>query len=230
MAKESILHWTPAAVVFDCDGTLMDSEQHWQEARELVLRGYGVAPDTMFAARAKGLHYTQCGQMMAETAGRPGLAEEMTRQLLDVFRKLVAENPVTCPGASELVFAAAEFAPLAVASNCPRDVVESSLDQAGLLSCFAHVIVPEDGLLPKPDPALYLAAVDRCGAAPADSLAVEDSACGILSAVRAGLRVLGVGPNPGRQEAATTDLWVTTLADPALLSWAAGRPARCPAL
>lgn len=154
----------------------------------------------------------------------------MTRQLLDVFRKLVAENPVTCPGASELVFAAAEFAPLAVASNCPRDVVESSLDQAGLLSCFAHVVVPEDGLAPKPDPALYLAAVELCGAVPAEALAVEDSACGIQSAVRAGLRVLGVGPHPGEQETALTDLWVTTLADPAVLAWAASRPARCPAL
>ncbi|QMU70064.1 HAD family phosphatase [Streptacidiphilus sp. P02-A3a] len=228
MAKESILSWTPAAVVFDCDGTLMDSEQHWQEARELVLRGYGVAPDRTFAARAKGLHYAQCGQLMAETAGRAGLAVEMTRQLLDAFRKLVAENPVTCPGAHELVLAAAEFAPLAVASNCPRDVVESSLDQAGLLSCFAHVVVPEDGLPPKPDPAVYLRAVELCGAAAADSLAVEDSACGIRSAVGAGLRVLGVGPRPSEQEITMADLWVGTLAEPTVLDWAASWKANCP--
>ncbi|QMU76746.1 HAD family phosphatase [Streptacidiphilus sp. PB12-B1b] len=230
MAKKSILTWTPAAVVFDCDGTLMDSEQHWQEARELVLRGHGIAPDDLFAARAKGLHYTQCGRLMAETAGFPGLAEAMTRQLLDVFRKLVAENPVTCPGARELVLAAAEFAPLAVASNCPLDVVESSLDQAGLLSCFAHIVVPQDGLLPKPEPDVYLAAVERCGAVPDESLAVEDSACGIRSAVSAGLRVLGVGPHPGEEETAMADLWVTTLADPALRAWAAGRQARCAAV
>ncbi|MEV7597226.1 HAD family phosphatase [Kitasatospora sp. NPDC089797] len=229
MAKESILSWTPTAVVFDCDGTLMDSESHWQDARSLVLHSYGVAPDASFSDRAKGLHYTQCGRLMAETAGRPGLAEEMTRQLLESFRKLVAENPVTCPGAPELVRAAAEFAPLAVASNCPRDVVESSLDHAGLLPLFGHVLVPEDCLRPKPDPALYLAAVELCGAVPADALAVEDSACGIRSAVGAGLRVLGVGPRPSDEERAAVDLWVTSLADPSVLAWAASRPSRCPA-
>lgn len=226
MTAHPILGWTPAAVVFDCDGTLMDSEQHWQQARDLVLRGHGCAPDADFAERAKGLHYAECGRLMAETAGEPALAEQMTRQLLTTFRKLVAEDPVTMPGAVELVRRTSRFATLAVASNCPRDVVESCLDTAGLRGHFAHIVVPGDAVRPKPHPDVYLTAVRRCGADPADSLAVEDSLCGIQAASRAGMRVLGVGPRPGPEETALVDMWVSSLADPELLAWAENRVPR----
>ncbi|MFI1869550.1 HAD family hydrolase [Streptomyces jumonjinensis] len=218
-----IFPWTPAAVVFDCDGTLMDSERHWEDARDLVLREYGVIPDEEFAELSKGVHYTECGQLMAVTAGRPELASEMTRKLLDGFRSLVAEDPVIAPGARELVSRAAEFAPLAVASNCPRDVVEDCLDTAGLLRHFAHVIVPEKQVRPKPHPDVYLSAAAACGAEPMDCLAVEDSLCGIRSAVRAGLRVLGVGVGPDRESLAMADHWVRSLEDRALLVWARSR-------
>ncbi|MGW6461040.1 HAD family hydrolase [Streptomyces sp. NPDC055078] len=214
-----IFPWTPAAVVFDCDGTLMDSERHWQGARDLVLREHGVTPTDEFAELSKGVHYTECGRLMADEAGRPELAAEMTSKLLDAFRSLVAEEPVTTPGAAELVARAAEFAPLAVASNCPRDVVEDCLDTAGLLRHFSHVIVPEQHMRPKPHPDVYLSAAAACDAEPSDCLAVEDSLCGIRSAVRAGLRVLGVGPRPDRESRAMADHWVRSLDDRALVTW-----------
>jgi HAD superfamily hydrolase (TIGR01509 family) len=225
MTAEKLLAWTPAAVVFDCDGTLMDSERHWEEAREVVLRSHGAVSDKEFAERTKGLHYSECGRMMAEFAGFPDLAEQMTGQLLEAFRALVADNPVTMPGAAELVAKAASFAPLAVASNCPRDVVEDGLSRAGLLRYFSHVLVPEGEVRPKPYPDVYLAAARLCGAAPGDALAVEDSHCGVLSASRAGLRVLGVGPRKPVDEGPPVDLWVSTLADPDLLKWADTRAA-----
>ncbi|MFI1017854.1 HAD family hydrolase [Streptomyces sp. NPDC020965] len=218
-----IFPWTPAAIVFDCDGTLMDSERHWVGARDLVLREFGVVPTEEFAELSKGVHYTECGQLMAATAGRPDLADEMTERLLRGFRALVAENPVTTPGAHELVARAAEFAPLAIASNCPRDVVEEGLDTAGLLRHFGHVVVPEEHVRPKPHPDVYLRAAAACGAEPADCLAVEDSLCGIRSAVRAGLRVLGVGLRPDRESFAMADHWVRSLEDRALLVWVESR-------
>lgn len=93
MTSERVLSWTPSAIVFDCDGTLMDTERHWQNAREHALGEFGLAPAPGFADRAKGLHYTQCGLLMAEEAGRPDLAADMTGSLLRIFRDLVAENP-----------------------------------------------------------------------------------------------------------------------------------------
>lgn len=226
MTAHPILDWTPTAVVFDCDGTLMDTERHWQAARDNVLLGYGFPPDAEFAEAAKGVHYTECGRLMARVAGRPDLAGEMTAQLLDTFRKLVADNPVTSPGAERMVVATARFAPLAVASNCPRDVVESCLESVGLLRYFEQVVVPGDGVRPKPDPDVYRTAVRALGALPADALAVEDSYCGLRSAADAGLRVLGVGPDPSPEATALADLWVPTLAEPSLLAWVADRMPR----
>ncbi|MFF2640956.1 HAD family hydrolase [Streptomyces niveus] len=223
MSSERVLSWTPSAIVFDCDGTLMDTEKHWQDAREHALGEYGLIAAPGFADRAKGLHYTECGRLMAVESGHPDLTEELTDGLLRIFLELVAENPVTMPGARELVSSAATFAPLAVASNCPREVVESCLDTADLRDYFDHIVVPDAGTRPKPQPDVYLTAARRCGAEPADALAVEDSLCGVEAASRAGMRILGVGPWPGERTTAMVDLWVSSLAEPNLSRWADAR-------
>jgi HAD superfamily hydrolase (TIGR01509 family) len=223
MTPHRILSWTPAAIVFDCDGTLMDTERHWIDARELTMNDFGIAPAAGFAERTKGLHYTQCGQLMADEAGRPELGGELTAGLLGHFRALVAMNPQTMPGAREMVTNAAKFAPLAVASNCPRDVVETCLRQADLIDYFDHIVVPDDGNRPKPHPDVYLTAARYCAAAPEDTLAVEDSSCGVEAAARAGLRILGVGPWPGEAVAASVDLWVESLDQPDIFEWARKR-------
>ncbi|MEV7084487.1 HAD family phosphatase [Streptomyces sp. NPDC093085] len=228
MTVQRILSWTPAAIVFDCDGTLMDTECHWQDARISALRAFGFIPAPGFAERAKGLHYTECGALMAEEAGHPELTAGLTERLLADFRALAEARPLTMPGAPQLVEQAARFAPLAVASNCPREVVEASLSTAGLLHRFGHVVVPDgpddrDGIRPKPHPDVYLTAARLCGADPADTLAVEDSHCGVEAAERAGMRILGVGPWPGDRTAALVDLWVRSLDEPAVRGWAGAR-------
>ncbi|MEU5208692.1 HAD family phosphatase [Streptomyces sp. NPDC020742] len=223
MTAHRILSWTPAAVVFDCDGTLMDTERHWQDARDLVLHSFGCTPTAEFSEQSRGLHYTECGRMMAEMAGRPELTAAMTETLLENFRDLVAANPTTMPGAPELVHSTVQFAPLAVASNCPREVVESCLTVAGLRDCFQHIVVPDADTKPKPHPDVYLTAARLCGVDPGEALAVEDSTCGVQAATAAGLRVLGVGPQPSEDDTAAADWWVGSLEEPAVQGWAGAR-------
>lgn len=226
MPLRSVLAWTPSAVVFDCDGTLMDTERHWEAARELTIQEFGLTVAAGFADRTKGLHYSECSRLMAQEAGRPHLAEQLAARLLSRFRVLVARAPKTMPGAPELVADAAGFAPLAVASNCPREVVEDCLTAAGLLGYFEHIVVPDDAIRPKPHPDVYLTAARRCGVEAAETLAVEDSYCGVQAATRAGLRVLGVGPWPGETTAQMVDLWVEGLDEPRVREWASARVIR----
>lgn len=228
MVSHSILTWTPAAVVFDCDGTLLDTERHWQTARDRTLKEFGVRAAPGFEVRSKGLHYTECGELMAQEAGRPALAGQLAARLLRHFRTLALEAPRTMPGAPELVGAVAKSAPLAVASNCPLEVVEECLDSADLLRYFQHIVVPDEDIRPKPHPDVYLVAARRLQAAPADTLAVEDSRCGVQAAVRAGLRVLGVGPWPGEETGAMVDLWVASLSEPRIVEWMGKRLAPRP--
>lgn len=225
MTAHRIFDWTPQAVVFDCDGTLVDSERHWEQARDIVLREHGVAVDPGFAERSKGLHYTECGALMARLAGRPDAREEMTEQLLARFRDLVAQRPVAVRGAQALVTSLSRRAPLAVASNCPADVVEFCLRSVGLRHHFRHVVVPETGVRPKPLPDPYVEAARRLGVDCGSALAVEDSINGIKAAVGAGLRVIGVGRQASREAVALVDLWVEALDDPRLMAWAENRPA-----
>ncbi|MGV9314938.1 HAD family hydrolase [Streptomyces sp. NPDC003691] len=220
MLRNRSPHWSPRAVVFDCDGTLLDSEKHWVDARHRVLAEHGVIPDEKFTDLAQGVHYTECGRLMATMAGRPGMAAELTAALLGAFRELSAARPVTCPGAPALVASAADRMPLAVASNCPQDVVETGLAGAGLLRHFRHVVVPGGPVRPKPEPDVYAEAAARCAAEPAECLAFEDSLCGIRSAVSAGIPVIGIGENPAPESLQLADGWVASLEDPELVSWA----------
>ncbi|MEU3862706.1 HAD family phosphatase [Streptomyces sp. NPDC028722] len=217
-----LLDWSPEAVVFDCDGTLMDSERHWQEARSRAFREYGLQPPPGFAEQATGLHYEDCGRLMARSAHKPELAECLTAALLDHFLALVTDDPVTMPGAVRLVRLLAGRLPLAVASNCPRVVVEGSLERAGLLTYFRYLVVPDagDSIRPKPHPDVYTVAARLCGVPPHRALAVEDSLPGVEAARRAGLRVLGVGPRPQADGATRADLWLPKLDAPELLTWA----------
>jgi HAD superfamily hydrolase (TIGR01509 family) len=223
MIPHRVLSWTPAAVVFDCDGTLMDTERHWQDARKQAMDQCGLSWASGIAERARGLHYTECGRLLASEAGRPDLETELTERLLATFRTLVSNNPTTMPGAPELVEATAKFAPLAVASNCPQEVVETCLETAGLRDYFDHIVVPGQRIRPKPYPDVYLTAAQLCGVHPTEALAVEDSACGIRSAAQARMRILGVGPWPGEEVMAMVDLWVHSLDEPHVTSWAGGR-------
>ncbi|MFF4753838.1 HAD family hydrolase [Streptomyces sp. NPDC002514] len=231
----SLLDWSPDAVVFDCDGTLMDTERHWQDARTRALHAFGLTPSAGFAERAKGVHYTDCGRLMAEEAHKPELAADLTKALLDHFMDLVAGNPVTMPGAAEFVRSLSGRLPLAVASNCPLEVVEESLSRAGLLRHFRHIVVPSGMppdaaggdpsvfapavVRPKPWPDVYATAARLCGASAHRALAVEDSLTGVESAWRAGLRVLGVGHRPDGAHAGRADLWVPALHSPLLKTW-----------
>ncbi|MGW4203618.1 HAD family hydrolase [Streptomyces sp. NPDC004726] len=213
--------WSPKAVVFDCDGTLMDSEKHWVDARRQVLMEYGAVPDEKFWELSQGIHYTECGRLMANVAGRKELAAEMTDRLLSAFRALASAVPLTCPGAPALVAAAGARVPLAVASNCPGDVVETCLESAGLLVHFRHVVVPVGRMRPKPHPDVYTRAADLLGTEPAECLAVEDSLCGVRSAVSAGMPVIAVGGAPAPDVLALADAWVDSLETPGLVRWAA---------
>ncbi|WP_326797521.1 HAD family phosphatase [Streptomyces sp. NBC_01808] len=238
-AFPSLPDWSPDAVVFDCDGTLVDNESHWQDARVRAFLEFGLRIPSGFAERAKGVHYADCGQMMAQAVGKPELSADLTSVLLTQFMSLATHDPVTMPGATELVEVLSGRLPLAVASNCPLEVVEMSLEIAGLRPHFRHVVVPTPApggtegadtagehdrqpVRPKPYPDVYAEAARLCGAPPHLTLAVEDSATGVESARAAGLRVLGVGARPFGGKPLQADLWLPSLDSPQLLAWAAG--------
>ena len=183
----------PAAVLFDCDGVLADSEMLVNRlvAAELTARGWpmdaiearetflGLAlPDMLPVIEAR------CGRLPADWGQRLGAT---------IARALDAEvEPV--PGAMAAVAAvAAAGLPVACCSNSARGELAAKMARLGLAEVFAGRLFSfEDVARPKPAPDLYLAAAAACGVPPAACAVIEDSLTGARAGIAAGCRVYGL--------------------------------------
>ncbi|MDV9174501.1 HAD family phosphatase [Streptomyces sp. W16] len=206
------------SVVFDCDGLLVDTEVCWSvaEAAVFAAHGHGFGPEQK--ALVIGRTVEDAAEAMADYFGRPGAGAELAAELLEGVRKELARGAVALPGAAELVRACRAAVPVAVASNSPRELLDTALGSAGLADCFTHSFAADEVRSPKPAPDLYLTACEALGAAPERSVAFEDSATGISAARAAGLYVAVVPSLPGVP--LDHDWLGTTLDAPELQDWA----------
>jgi beta-phosphoglucomutase-like phosphatase (HAD superfamily) len=91
--------WTPAAVVFDCDGLLMDTESCWTVAESAVFarRGLGFGPEEK--ALLIGKFVPDAGIVLAERFNEPGAAQDIVEELLGPVEEVIAERAMPLPGA-----------------------------------------------------------------------------------------------------------------------------------
>ena len=209
--------WRPEAVVFDCDGLLMDTESLWVQTQRMVCKDLGVHFDAGLQHQLVGLPASRIGPLMAERSGAE--PEAVVKQLLDVNELLVRESGKSMPGASELVNAMGSKVPLAVASNSARRILDVALGQSGFGLHFSAAISAEEVSLPKPAPDVYLAAAEALGFQPQDCLAFEDSEAGARAAVAAGMKVIAV-PQVASQKP-LAHAFCDSLESAELLAWVA---------
>jgi HAD superfamily hydrolase (TIGR01509 family) len=180
-----------AAVVFDMDGVLVDTEHVWDEVREQLTADWGGRYTPEAQQAMMGMSSSEWSRYMHEAVGLPQSPEEINaevvRRMLDRYR---ADLPVV-PGAVEAVRAlhGAGLA-LAVASSSNRPLIDTVLETAGITDAFAATVSSEEVARGKPAPDVYLEAARRLGVDPATCVAVEDSSNGIRAAHAAGMRVL----------------------------------------
>jgi HAD superfamily hydrolase (TIGR01509 family) len=183
-----------AAVIFDLDGVLIDSEAVWNAARrEVALRHGGRWPSD--AQRVMmGMSSTEWSRYMHDELGAAMSAEQISATVVARLEDLYRERLPVLPGAGEAVIRVAREWPLGLASSANRPIIELVLELSGLESCFAATVSSEEVPRGKPAPDVYLEAARRIGAPPGDCAAVEDSSNGLRSAAAAGMTVLAV-PN-----------------------------------
>lgn len=184
---------SPAAILFDFDGVIVDSEALHHRAYEIALAPYGVAgiPKAVYADRFsnRGVGLEYCSEQV------PGIdVRALKRRKEELFIELMREHARLLPGAADTVRALGVGGPLAVATGSVREVVTSALRRFDLADAFREVITREDYDREKPEPDAFLRACERLGEEPADCLVIEDSYKGLRAAQAAGIACLVV-PN-----------------------------------
>ena len=215
---DSLAGWTPEAVVFDCDGLLVDSEPCWTVAETELFARYGLSFTMDYKAKLIGRSLPAAALVMAELFGEPqSSAARLETELFALVTEVVSAQAEAMPGAGELVAQIGNSVPVAVASNSPRALLDAALTRGGFTGVFPVSIAADEVSTPKPDPEMYHVACSRLGSNPERVLAFEDSMTGVASARAAGVRVVGV-PTLKHDEF-SADAVVASLIDPSLLRW-----------
>jgi HAD superfamily hydrolase (TIGR01509 family) len=184
----------PAAIVFDLDGVLVDSEQLWDEVRRAVVAERGGRWTAEATTAMQGMSTPEWAAYLS-TLGAAGTPAELARAVIAAMADRYRRHVPLMPGAVEAVTALSGRWPLGVASSSPPDLIHVVLTAAGVAARFRVALSSEEVTRGKPAPDVYLAAAARLDAEPATCVAVEDSANGLRSAASAGMVVIAV-PNP----------------------------------
>lgn len=190
------------ALIFDCDGTLVDSEEPGLEVLHALALEEGLRLSLDEARqRFRGVRMAECvAWIAARRADRPAGFEarfmaRVRRQTELRFRQGL--RPML--GAPELLATLrTQGWPMAVATNGPREKVELSLGLTGLRQVFGdHVYCAYEVGSFKPEPGLFLHAAQALGVAPQRCAVVEDSLPGLQAALAAGMRAFSLHPRAG---------------------------------
>jgi beta-phosphoglucomutase len=202
---------SPKAVLWDLDGTLVDSEElHWRSWQH-AMRAEGL-PVTLDQFKASFGQRNQT--ILRHWLGSRATAAEIER-VADAkeveYRRLAAAHGLTLlAGAAEwLARLRAGGWKQAIASSAPRLNVEAMLRALDLHHFFDAIVSSEDVAAGKPDPEVFLVAAAKLGVPAIRCIVVEDAAAGIEAARRAGMRSIGAS----RGATLAADVFVTSLSD-----------------
>ncbi len=200
-----------AAVLFDMDDTLVDSEFAWFAAIEELWTEAGGDPS------GRGMLGGSLADLTREYVREYPSADEQAveRRLRELLARHLDGAVRPMPGAPELLGRLSAVMPITIASNSPSDIVAQVVRALGWTEHFTAALGTEDVAAPKPAPDLYLAAAEACGVDISDCVVFEDSPVGAAAARAAGAFVVTVGP----AAVGLGDAAVGSLLDDAVSRW-----------
>jgi HAD superfamily hydrolase (TIGR01509 family) len=205
-----------AAVIFDLDGVLVDSEAVWDDVRRRFTEENGGRWQENAQRDMMGMSSLQWSTYVRDRLGVAMEPERISQAVADRVADVYRERLPLLPGAVESVRALAAEWPLGLASSSNRHVIDLVLELAGIADDFEATVSSEEVGAGKPAPDVYLEAARRLGVDPRGCAAIEDSANGLRSAREAGMAVIAVPnrdfpPDPDALELA--DLVLDSLAE-----------------
>jgi len=180
------------AVLFDLDGTLIDTETQTDRAIETVASRHGVHGFSLPPAQTRGVRWLEVAETMRQRTGIGHPAEALAGELVDEWMVFVREAPAL-PGATDACLtAAAAGLRLAIVSSSPRSVIDYFAEKLGVAASVppGARIGADSVSRGKPDPEGFLKAASALGVIPAECLVFEDSRAGLTAARAAGMRTM----------------------------------------
>jgi HAD superfamily hydrolase (TIGR01509 family) len=185
------------ACIFDMDGTLVDSEPNYFEADRIFLAGYGIAYDECFRdsmiGRGNLAFFSVIEEEWPDNAVNRLPMEERLFLKDENYLEYARGRTFAFPKMVELVRLLRESGyPLAVASGSSPEIIRKSLEFSGLLEAFALLLSASEVPRGKPEPDIFLEGAKRMGREPSECVVLEDSRYGVLAALAAGMKVIGI--------------------------------------
>ena len=177
------------AVIFDVDGTLLDTERIYMHAWKAAVAQMGYAITDELLRKTRAISAKEAVRIFEAEIGN-GFSYAKVRPLrVRIAEEIIEkESPILKPGALDLLdFLAERHIPMAVASSTNLAGTRAHLDASRILDYFQVVVGGDMIVNGKPHPDIFLKAAELLGVAPEDCIVVEDSPAGIQAAVSAGM-------------------------------------------
>jgi len=210
-----------AALLFDLDGTLVDTDPLHLAAFNQELAPYGRSIDLpWYQTRIMGFSNAEIMPRLLPDAG-PAEWEALADKKEAAFRARLGRLEPT-PGLADLLaWAAAQALPCALVTNAPRANATAMLAGLGVADRFAPIVIGAELPHGKPHPLPYETALDALGIAATQAAAFEDSLSGVRSATAAGIATVGLttGLDAAELQGAGAIRCVRDFTDAGLLGW-----------
>jgi HAD superfamily hydrolase (TIGR01509 family) len=181
----------PAAVFWDMDGTLVDTEPYWLSAETAMVESFGGAWSEADGLQLVGSSLERSAIILQSRGVRLGV-DEIVSVLTDRVLEQIAVSVPWRPGARELLAALREAAiPTALVTMSIGRMAERVVEAIGF-DAFDTIVSGDQVAQGKPHPECYLLAASKLGVAPESSVAIEDSEYGVAAAVAAGMATIAV--------------------------------------
>jgi HAD superfamily hydrolase (TIGR01509 family) len=184
----------PTAIIFDMDGTLVDSERLWKVAESGLLARRGLTYEDEKHAPFIGMGITDYMNGIMGAYGLQGDMQSLIAELNADIVRLLKTDTQPQPGAFEMVdYVTERNIPYGIASSSSLEVINATIgSQPRWDNAFAFRTSAEEVPRGKPAPDVYWLAAERLGVNPTECIAIEDSANGARAAVAAGMTCLAV--------------------------------------
>ncbi|MCW4152959.1 HAD-IA family hydrolase [Halomonas sp. 18H] len=204
----------PLCLLFDCDGTLVDSEPLLADEMATSLNAVGLPFDAGdYIGEFRGARFRHIVAELERRHGEVDAArlDPLEREMRRNLNRRLATDLKPIEGATEALAALSKI-PMGVVSNGPETKIRTSLEATGLAELFGKCLFSAyDAQCWKPDPCIYLHAASIMGFAAADCVAIDDSLVGVESALAAGMTVIHLNRFPDVEETPEGAIGITSM-------------------